>query len=548
MNFKSIFLLLNLINVFSFIAQDAEYRTYLKEKTKGQENPIEILKEEVCKDKLEEAIKFDRIGLQFQRLGQFDSALVYHQAALKSAQTFSKDNEEIGISYNKLGILKYYRGEIDSSAYFLEKALTYLVQPKYRANTLNNLGLMNKRLGQPSIAIEHFLNSIAIYKERKDTLLMVAVSNNIGAMHLALENNKEALEYHKRALNYATTINDEYGIAESKMSISAVYSEQKNFKESIPLLKEVIQYFEATNNIGNLIVCYNNLANDLKDNGETKKAYETYIKTLDLMNASGVVQNKDAILLNVASYFENEGEFKESLSYSLKALSTAKENESIIYQESIYSSIANSYENLGILDSSLLYKNLQIEFVDSLDRLEKEKKMLELESKYQNNELNSSLERTKGELVKKESDVSWFSKSLSVILLILIAVLGLTIFVYVLYSKRSKQAEHLSKKTEDNQKEIGALSKSINEKEKEIELLSQRESLTLLPFPKNLTPLTDREKEVLLGVRDGLKDKEIGERLFISLSTVKTHLRRAYVKVDARNRAEVIKFISKYEI
>ncbi len=548
MIYKSFLLLFCFFNVFNLLGQNDDYRAYLKQKTKDQENPIEILQKEVCKNDLEEAIRFDRIGLQFQYLGNMDSALFYHKKALKYAKLFSENNEEIGISYNKLGILKYYGGEIDSSAYFLGKALDYLVQPKYRANTLNNLGLMNKRLGQPAVAIEYFLASIDIYKERKDTMLMVAVSNNIGAMHLALKNQNEALVYHKQALDYANNIHDEFGVAESKMSISAVYSEQKNYEASIPLLEDVILYFKAANNIGNLIVCYNNLANDLKESGAINKAYQTYLKTLELMNASGVVQNKEAILLNVASYFEKEDRYQASLSYSLWALKIAKENKSVIYQESIYSSIANSYEKLGLLDSSLIYKNLQLIFRDSLDRLEKEKKMLELESQYQNNELSSNLEQTKVELVKKESDVTWFSRSLNVILIILIIIIALTLFIYTLYNKRSQQAKHLTKRTELNQKEIGELSLSINKKEKEIELLSQRESTTLLPFPENLTALTAREKEVLLGVRDGLKDKEIGERLFISLSTVKTHLRRAYVKIDVRNRAEAIRFISKYEI
>lgn len=546
MNYKYLFLLIYVFLLPGLFAQDLDYRDYLKTKIKDAKNPILVLKSEKCQNDLQEAIKLDRIGLAFQQINQFDSALIYHQKALKTAQSYSENNEEIGISYNKLGILKFYNGEIDSSAYLLEKALLYLKQPKYRANTLNNLGLMNKRLGQPAIAIEHFLEAIDIYKERKDTMLMIAVSNNIGAMHLALGNYDQALKYHNQALKNAKITNDEFGIAESNMSISAVYSEQKKYERSIPLLEEVLKYFEVTNNAGNLIVCYNNLANDLKDSGASKKAFETYLKTLNLMNASGVVQNKDAILLNVASHFEKEQNFKEALSYGLKALLVAKENKSIIYQEAIYGSIANSYEKLNQLDSSIYYKDRQLNFIDSLDQLEKEKKMLELESKYQNNELSNNLKQTKDELVKKESDVSWFSKSLSVILIILIIVIALTLFIYILYSKKTKQAKKLSERTVKNQQKIGVLSKSINQKEKEI--LSQRESIVLLPFPEHLTPLTEREKEVLMGVRDGLKDKEIAEQLFISISTVKTHLRRAYVKIDARNRAEAIKFSSKFQL
>jgi LuxR family maltose regulon positive regulatory protein len=53
-------------------------------------------------------------------------------------------------------------------------------------------------------------------------------------------------------------------------------------------------------------------------------------------------------------------------------------------------------------------------------------------------------------------------------------------------------------------------------------------------------PLSPGERRVLQLVVAGLSNKELGERLFISQNTVKTHLRRIYAKTGARNRAEAI--------
>ena len=60
-----------------------------------------------------------------------------------------------------------------------------------------------------------------------------------------------------------------------------------------------------------------------------------------------------------------------------------------------------------------------------------------------------------------------------------------------------------------------------------------------LPVPQSLTPLTDREEDVLLTVARGLTNSEIAEELHISLSTVKTHLTALLNKLDARNRVEL---------
>lgn len=54
-----------------------------------------------------------------------------------------------------------------------------------------------------------------------------------------------------------------------------------------------------------------------------------------------------------------------------------------------------------------------------------------------------------------------------------------------------------------------------------------------------IAPLTDREEDVLREVAVGRTNAEIAEALFISLSTVKTHLGSLQDKVGARNRVEL---------
>jgi DNA-binding NarL/FixJ family response regulator len=57
-----------------------------------------------------------------------------------------------------------------------------------------------------------------------------------------------------------------------------------------------------------------------------------------------------------------------------------------------------------------------------------------------------------------------------------------------------------------------------------------------------LDALTEREREVMSLVAEGLSNEEIAQRLVVSPATAKTHVSRAMVKLGARDRAQLVVF------
>jgi DNA-binding NarL/FixJ family response regulator len=67
---------------------------------------------------------------------------------------------------------------------------------------------------------------------------------------------------------------------------------------------------------------------------------------------------------------------------------------------------------------------------------------------------------------------------------------------------------------------------------------------SVIPFQAPVQELeqepTNREIEVLQLISDGLVNREIGQRLFLSEETVKSHVRHLLAKLQARSRAHAV--------
>ena len=85
-----------------------------------------------------------------------------------------------------------------------------------------------------------------------------------------------------------------------------------------------------------------------------------------------------------------------------------------------------------------------------------------------------------------------------------------------------------------------------------IKLTKPRETIVLRQVPVAAEPftlnqrqldalgITPRELEILSLIAQGLSNREIAERLFVSEHTVKTHCHRAFDKLGARRRTQAV--------
>ena len=83
--------------------------------------------------------------------------------------------------------------------------------------------------------------------------------------------------------------------------------------------------------------------------------------------------------------------------------------------------------------------------------------------------------------------------------------------------------------------------------EKEV-IIHQPQKFVLNESELERLRLTNREYEILKLIVKGHSNAEIADQLFLSLSTIKTHVSNLYVKMDVKNRFQAITQAKRMEI
>ena len=156
---------------------------------------------------------------------------------------------------------------------------------------------------------------------------------------------------------------------------------------------------------------------------------------------------------------------------------------------------------------------------------ERTKQIDELNMKYQTSQKEKEILQARLEIdIRKRQQVY----------LILFSVLVLISALAIIYSIRQKN----KLKQNELQSEISSLRFEIQS------LIGKYEGnfdMSLEEINKKLvTPLSEREYDVFLQIFTQKTNSEIAEELFVSINTVKTHLKNLYNKLGVSNRNEAI--------
>ena len=440
-------------------------------------------------------------------------------------------NNGIAAAYDKKGINSRYQIKYRESVNYHKQSLIFWEKTTDtigKIKSLNSLGVSLRRLNNEKEAMNYYVDALKLAKAVNHTKSIAVALNGIGNVFVNINQYNKALPYFKEALEYEKKLDNKKGINYDLSNIGEVFvfmheydSAELYYHQALEIAKEL----NYKDNISTNYNCIGYLYQQKGDLDESNKYYSLAIPKLEEYNGKRYLSNT---FINLGSNYTDLQNYKQALPYIKGGLNLAikiNSPENIILG---YTTLSKYYNGTSNYNLALINYKKSITLRDSIQTQESKQNIATLEAVYEN--------EIKDKRIKNLQYQANMQKIQSIMQLIFIVFLLLLVSgLFVFYRLKRK----------NNLLVVVQMRNDIQEYIQRIENFENKESqkFETNTFNKNIEHfgLTERETDVLLLISQGLRNEEIGNKLFISVSTIKTHIRNIFVKLDVRNRIEAIR-------
>ncbi len=353
---------------------------------------------------------------------------------------------------------------------------------------------------------------------------------------------------------------DKMGASVSLTNIGEIYRIQKEYDKAIDYYKKSEKIKLGIGHQLGLGIVYNNMGLCYSEKGRFQKA-ELYLnKSLQIEKQIGNEVRITETLIDLSNHYFLSKQYKKSILTAKQALETSIQLELKRNISDLYYILSQNYEALGNFKEAHTYHKRYSEKRAEILNEDINEKIAEMDVKYETAQKEKEINRKTFELKSKQSEIEKNKLQRNAFAAVLILSL---IIVYFLFkaNKKNKQIVNLMEGhkllIEKRNTALNEINTNVNiELEKLQVALEDKESILNNIFetkqknelPPKLLALSKREMEVLSYLALGWRDQEISDKLFISKTTTKTHLRRIYSKLMVRGRAEAVAIAHKFEL
>jgi DNA-binding CsgD family transcriptional regulator/tetratricopeptide (TPR) repeat protein len=257
-----------------------------------------------------------------------------------------------------------------------------------------------------------------------------------------------------------------------------------------------------------------------------EESVELFQKALPRLEKYNSQRYLSKTLLYLGKSYTDLKAFDKAQRLIQRGLDLAKEIKS---QENIllaYEAFVAYYSKQNLNGKALAYKEKSVQLTKAIFNEQTKRNIATLEVIYESELQKKELENVQTNLSLQRAN------NLTLILIVIILIISLVVVYVFARLRKLRDKEVINQMQHDIQDYVSLVEEFENKKDSGTDENSQ--------FLENIAQfgLTEREIDVLRLITKGLRNDEIAEKLFISVSTIKTHTRNIFSKLDVRNRCE----------
>ncbi len=442
----------------------------------------------------------------------------------------------IAKAYNAKGYMAKRENRFLKSVEYYKRALGFLEKSTdtlLKTICLNNLGVSLRKINDEKAAYNYYMIALDLAKKSHNEKQAARILNGIGNVFVNTEEYKKALYYFKKSLALELKNKNIKGQEYNYANIGEVFIYTKQYDSAEYYLKKSLDIARLIYRPNPPAIEYNLMAFLYKNKGDYLKAIYYYDKAIPIFDSLNIKRylansyiNRGLSKLNFNKYQEAYKDINKGLKIAKEIKS--KENTSLGYNALVsYYVKQNNYKKA--LDAHIMAKT----FHDSIVNMTTKNTIISTQILYETKEKDEQIKRLANE---KELEKAASARNFRMMIGIAVFSFILIIFLYLYFSLRRK-----NKDLELEQKNSEIHSYVLKIKDLEQKMNSEGNQKIDIDAKLKKMDLTKREIDVLKHIAEGLTNDEIANKMFISKNTVKSHIKNIYLKLDVKNRIQVIK-------